>query len=513
MTPSESLLESLPVEIQCAIFRRLDPIELISVSQASSQLRTLIKPTRKLLVERLLALECQRKYGGRSYRYYHSHNIFAPGWSNPVWESMRFACSGCLRLLPRSQFLDPYLTRIAYRKPMRGSPAATPRTSWKPSLRGTPRDPKVKEEHRRTRIRYATAVHGNWGPEGPPDNPTEQLQALLARGIQSFQGLSLEDPDDWEGVDRQELLGGEILAVELVICGSKRHLRRCKECLYQQARISDTPSTNYDLGFRYVNYGTPHVPILQTRMISFPTILHRLFPGLEMSSKKMRCSVDVFSEWGDYRLYKETGVWPMCTIRCPGCGVWQELRAFRCGALDEDWKVRVRGMFTRGWNEDEDNRSYIDSLRCNHCLAERDGRDQLRRELSAWFWYNLETEMVNLQEQLLHHGLEDDEDGEERDLIEKKLRDLSMPSKRVSAPIWEKAGMKMVTRRILVLQEGHNRNRSRYSKPYGDIGGVEWYWRVQGAWCWLKECTEEMEEKGDDFLVSWALGRHATALK
>ena len=73
--------------------------------------------------------------------------------------------------------------------------------------------------------------------------------------------------------------------------------------------------------------------------------------------------------------------------------------------------------------------------------------------------------------------------------------------------------MKMVTRRILVLQEGHNRSRSRYSKPYGDVGGVEWYWRAQGAWCWLKECMEEMEEKGDDFLVSWALSRHATALK
>ncbi|KAI0129061.1 hypothetical protein BJ170DRAFT_682840 [Xylariales sp. AK1849] len=61
---SAPTLDSLPRELQVAIFRLLDPIALICISQSCAQFRAVVNPSRKHFVERLLAAECLEEFGG-----------------------------------------------------------------------------------------------------------------------------------------------------------------------------------------------------------------------------------------------------------------------------------------------------------------------------------------------------------------------------------------------------------------------------------------------------------------
>lgn len=85
-------------------------------------------------------------------------------------------------------------------------------------------------------------------------------------------------------------------------------------------------------------------------------------------------------------------------------------------------------MLTHGWSKHGANRSYIDSLRCKTCLAAAPGgRDQLRREISAWFWRILEDEMMHEQEALSYICLGHAD--EKLTWMEERLGDLSRPPK------------------------------------------------------------------------------------
>jgi hypothetical protein len=98
------LFPSLPTEILCAIIRLVDPIGLISLSQASCAFRALIQPSQNDFVQRLLALELDPALGG-IVRFRSRDNNLTPPWDDAeAWKAIRFACVGCMKLLPHTVF-------------------------------------------------------------------------------------------------------------------------------------------------------------------------------------------------------------------------------------------------------------------------------------------------------------------------------------------------------------------------------------------------------------------------
>ena len=71
-------LEQLPIEHLGHIVRLLDPIELISISQTSSRMRTFVKPSRAHFVERLLARELLPELGGPTYPFPSTTSVVDP---------------------------------------------------------------------------------------------------------------------------------------------------------------------------------------------------------------------------------------------------------------------------------------------------------------------------------------------------------------------------------------------------------------------------------------------------
>ncbi|KAJ6526756.1 hypothetical protein B0H19DRAFT_1196927 [Mycena capillaripes] len=125
-------LLSLPIELLCAIVRLLDPIGLISLSQSSRIFRALIQPSKEDFVQRLLALELDPHLGG-IVRFRSSDNNLTPPWDDAeAWKAIRFACVGCMKLLPHTRFSNQNLLQLRRRKPPSGSREADRITDWEP---------------------------------------------------------------------------------------------------------------------------------------------------------------------------------------------------------------------------------------------------------------------------------------------------------------------------------------------------------------------------------------------
>ncbi|ENH70304.1 hypothetical protein FOC1_g10012213 [Fusarium oxysporum f. sp. cubense race 1] len=123
-----------PNEIQCQVIRLLDPIGLISLSQSSRHFRRLINPQKRNLVERLLQLELSNEHGGPTLIFRSRDSKLEPGWQDEAWESMRWACTDCLRLLSHKSFDNQSLLRLGYRKPLPNSDASRMITTWENRL-------------------------------------------------------------------------------------------------------------------------------------------------------------------------------------------------------------------------------------------------------------------------------------------------------------------------------------------------------------------------------------------
>lgn len=125
-------LVTLPPELQEKIARLVDPIGLISLRQTNRHFRDLIQVQERQYIERLLAIECRARYGGPPLPFFY---LFArPRWSGSAFLATRsrWACAGCVRLLPYHHFQNKFLAEVIWRKPMPGSPAANIITSWEP---------------------------------------------------------------------------------------------------------------------------------------------------------------------------------------------------------------------------------------------------------------------------------------------------------------------------------------------------------------------------------------------
>ncbi|EEU45679.1 uncharacterized protein NECHADRAFT_80810 [Fusarium vanettenii 77-13-4] len=128
-------LDLFPIELQCSFIRLLDPIGLISLSQTSKHFRLLISPTEEHFAERLLQLETLEEYGGPSSSDEPSDAYVLLNCCQSHRKDIRWACTSCLRLLPRRCFGNKYVLGLNYKKPTRDDPLLDEATSWEPVVK------------------------------------------------------------------------------------------------------------------------------------------------------------------------------------------------------------------------------------------------------------------------------------------------------------------------------------------------------------------------------------------
>lgn len=402
--PSNSRLSltTLPIEIQCAIFRLLDPIGLIAISQTDSRLRKLIQPTKIHFAERLLALECLVEEGGVTPIFSPKTNKFDPHWTSPEWNSMRWACTTCMRLRPSTEFDNHSLMKLRYRKPIPGSPAAKLYTSWEPwrarrAQKGRRQTLEASPEEKKLRRRHEIAMTHNFRQPKWYQDPGERLASFQESGLEMFADMTLPEFIKLEPEEEKFLFDQEVCLIELVRAGFKRGLRTCNECRYQRGDFKPKPTGEG---------GTEKVPIVTSRRIEAANVLDRFLPGIS-DLFKTRPPFDtpvltIYRHGTRYRL------WTLYMIRCPGCAQWKESRKFMFGSFWGHWQPHPASAQSiwhesggfRNWDWTRVSESMIDNLLCNNCHVAERGRDAFRDEFFRFLTWIVEVLQFNMESPL-----------------------------------------------------------------------------------------------------------------
>ncbi|KAJ4263535.1 hypothetical protein NW762_006354 [Fusarium torreyae] len=520
-------LVSLPTELQCQVIRLLDPISLISISQANTHFRHLIKPKKRHFAERLLVLELNPDHGGPTPIFYSRTGHLKPDWHDEAWDAIKWACTDCLRLLPHKYFDNHSILRLGYRKPIPGSFASRMITTWEPTWHTRPRDKNrerakrnaqdAQREEKKRRQGYFLAVTGGLGYLR--NNFVNNFEAFRECGIDGFQGMSVDQLRDMDQGERLKFMDQHALAIEREDCGKKRWLRKCNECRFQRGAIWQACDPTC---------GTRQVPIVPSQRVEFASVVERYFPRFweSLDHKKPLYNIP------RGLIYKEDAceqLWSMWMVRCPTCEHWQELRAFRIGGLYQHWYPERRAM---DWNSDrrgrgEDGRTWDDKTIteqmlneacCNSCFAESNGRQELGQALCEWLFDLIKWEMRHIGYRLTW----------DFNFLKWKTRD--NPSKKYSVewkrllrqtPCLDQNYRYIFTHSDIALLR-HCREQWKliwedYKRNVGD-GQIDedldtrtkaWtanFESLEAHWSWLNGCMMEIEEK-PEALVEWALSR------
>ncbi|KAI1840815.1 hypothetical protein JX266_012963 [Neoarthrinium moseri] len=362
-------------------------------------LRATIRPTRSHHVERLLAVECLEEFGGPALNFRARDNAQEPAWDDKEIERMRWACTHCLRLLDHTRFDNHSLLRLGYRKPLPGSPAASPVTSWRPSgstsSKSVLRNKKAthQAEMKSLRLRYAVAVTLNWGKARESQASLDRLQDFRNAGFEAFEQMSLTEFEALDVSEETKLLDQAARSVELQICGYKRHLRSCNECRFQTGNLKSytiPPQPNRDYAYQTgSNLGTKTVPIVKSRRYLFGDLQQRYFPGLFMNLPSYRPECDKVPSFMIYRQDSRGSYFNMYMIRCPGCCSWKDMAAYRVGNVWPKWWVAYQhhwGADTmKNWDGRTVNEAFLEGLRCHSCYAKENGREKFAQVLLEWY--------------------------------------------------------------------------------------------------------------------------------
>lgn len=406
-------MDLLPVEIWCSIFRLLDPVGLVAASQACAKFRQIIQPGRVHFLERLLALECQTEHGGPVPRFHANNYKLEPAWEDEAWTRMRWACSGCLRLLPDAAFDNHSILRLGHRKPAPDTPSSRAMTSWEASANGllnrkwAAQDrEKVRAQEKKVRKRYAIAVTWNWDIPKDSQDPLQRLMSFQDAGLREFMRCRLEYFQCMDIEEERDIFDRAAAAIEEERRGFRRHRRRCNECRWRRGEMKVRPQSINEQGLRLSgpNIGTANVPIVRSRQVLLPSSLDRWFPGWS----------SILGEGGEakppktgrplhFRIYnklRQNEPWTMYMVRCRGCARWQELRAFRCGDAFHKWKPVSRPQAMEqfeNWDGERLTEKYIDGLICNRCYRDRHGDERLARDLMLWWCVLADSELRRLE--------------------------------------------------------------------------------------------------------------------
>ncbi|GAB1315335.1 hypothetical protein MFIFM68171_05545 [Madurella fahalii] len=312
---------TLPPEIFGCIIVQLDPITLIALSETTAWLRDLIKPTRHDYVRRLLALELLPEHGGIVPLFRARDNKITPPPGTIVWTNNKYACCGCMRLLPHKMFDNHAILRLRYRKPPPGSVEAEkglvtdweplePSTRWRRIQSQVDRE---RKEQEKWRMQYHRAVTGTFIPNtahpfgrldyGPADAAAEEAEKYL--------------------------------------CGTSRQKRRCLDCKRRTGSLPLRHGSNE-------TSSAGAIPLVVSRQLYFVDKCAYFFPGLFESVPRDKTPKLIRVV---HRPNAKDFPITLRVARCPSCSSWQEQGAFRC------------------WNTYD---ARLDcGVLCNHCEARR----------------------------------------------------------------------------------------------------------------------------------------------
>lgn len=515
-------LLDLPIEVLGGIFRLLDPIGLISVSQSNRALKAIINPKPIHFIERLLAAECLEQYGGNTLIFRSRDNDLQPSWSteSDQWEMMRWACTRCMRLLSHINFDNRSIFRLGLRKPLLNSPASEVATTWEPSgdrHSNHQHQKSVKEaaELKAMKRRYAIAVTRNWGISKFSQPAAERLAIFQNAGMEQFKALDLEEFIALTFEEEIELLDRAAWAIDQTRCGFKRRLRTCNECRYQRGDFkhgirSDGDETQRDRGHQQLNSGTITVPIIRSRPMFCVSLIERNFPGFWQTLENDKRPVNNPPLQRVYRDDATDQPWATYMVRCPACAVWQELRAMRCGGIFPHWRPDlVLGQET--WDGETLNANSINSMTCNSCYAKKNGRPALGEVLlQRWktlVKWDLElfTDQLNWWSEIKY-----------RKQDYKKAGCWRTIKKNVLAGLPESLSMKWALANVALLRERHQRymviHEQLLAKKVAFLctdnsasSRIYKYEDTEAYWLWLWRCREELQESSEP-LVRWAIG-------
>ncbi|CAG9986423.1 unnamed protein product [Clonostachys byssicola] len=403
-----NMLSAMPAELVHQVIPELDPVSLINLSQASHGFRDIIKPSREDFVDRLLALECTEEYGGAetfihrrvwrppSEMHMHYSPERYPSADDTKWETQRFACGGCLKLLPHYQFDNRSIQHEPFRKPMFGTPSADIPTTWKPNLRGT--DRKHISGLRRAQRKELRLVESEL-PEGDPVllqytaafkalglDFKRELNSRLVRGVDEFVVNAHGRP-----VTTVNPRTVTKMLTEISRRGQKRRNRRCIECLFQKQR--DLCKAPPSIGDR-----TP--PMKRSRHVRCGSALRRYFPGYSEIYGRQSPPIPSLRMPSFVRFVRFQEMWKMVMIRCSGCEVWQEMRAFRLsgsllGCAFEISADSWEGMIE--WDAEIMEQESLGESVCNRCFANKHGTDLLKQVLFRWLSYEQSQELARIE--------------------------------------------------------------------------------------------------------------------
>ncbi|PVH79156.1 hypothetical protein DL98DRAFT_572635 [Cadophora sp. DSE1049] len=318
---------SLPIDIQVLVLPLLSSTSLIAISQTNRYFRDLVQPDKRQFVNRLLELECLPEYGGE-VTINENAKIIVPS------ESVSYACTRCLKIIPHTRFDNHAILRLRFRKPPPKSRAARKLCGW---------------------------VSGD----------------AKARGLKRQDDLKNDTLENWmRQIDPSCNLAEW---TSLYHIGSCRNRRLCNECKFATGFWSRNVGVRggWRGKQRNSNVGTAQVPVVKGRQRRCHDSTERYFWGL------FPIAADSHYPWR-WKIYREENCdwWTLWWIRCPGCAVWQERAAFRKGS---GYGVKATpadpDMFRQsGWDG-----PHFENWRCHQCFAVAFGEKELERELLA-FW-------------------------------------------------------------------------------------------------------------------------------
>ncbi|KAJ4353097.1 hypothetical protein N0V85_009605, partial [Neurospora sp. IMI 360204] len=367
-------LHKVPLDILLIILGYVDPISLINLAQTCQALRATIRPTRANLLQRLLALELIPEYGG-IVPLIRSRTIqVSPPMDSKDWQSNKYACGGCLKLLPHTRFDNHNILRLDLRKPPPGSKEANRLADWW-YLDGWDDGVRARIIQHRVYIRVRDELESLTDVRRRHHEATHPGEEMPhPNGVNQFLWAADEEADTLAAKDR---IASD---AELLICGLRRHNRRCIECRF--LRGDWLQYHRHHLNPWRVNRreGVSPLPMSTGRMMDFYNLFDRCFPTLFHPVPRAEMGRR-FYQLGNQQNKAYPSI--MRIIRCGGCAKWHEASQFRL-SVDAYKAVHFLVREIDRYSVQDAELGELREPRCNRCFLREHGMAAFRRHLIAF---------------------------------------------------------------------------------------------------------------------------------
>ncbi|CAH0044719.1 unnamed protein product [Clonostachys solani] len=350
----DNSLCTLPPEMRISIADHLDAKSLLALSLTCTLFRRLIELTSDQRLQILLQLELLDRYGGEMRIYgqrpEQGGERFATAQQIADWGRFRWACSGCVRLLPHLEFDNRSIFGRPYQKPVHARPSGH-----------------------------------IWSWDSRPDE---------------------DGADAGKNVVGRQLLGsGE--KRHLRQCNECLSQRSSSSLRYVDEFYFTSPE--FEPPFL-----SPRIPVAKSRRIRCASAINRFFPGfLDFLSCSLDESKEVPSKramryLGYHSRLSTVPSFKCYILRCPSCERWKELRSFPVPCSVSFWSLDMESV--REWLFVSSDRllqfdeHHPINFGCMACLAAKEnGHDSMAEVVLTLFKGEIDI-AIRAEEQRLQVG-------------------------------------------------------------------------------------------------------------